>query len=404
MPIAPEMERRPLLLCGLSPQTAQAMESNGHPVERATDGYRALELAERIEPAAVVVRTDLPGPGPVELVARLRSAAPNAGIVSVLDEAGGFQAAGLLRAGADGVLVGEPDPALLAWSLHQVEEGGVVLAPQVARQLVESLAESSIRQREWGRALADTAQQAEALTRAKTEFIGNVSHELRTPLTIIKGVAATLGRTPASEAQRQLLAEAESAADKLATMIEGILTQAEMSRGEFRLDFQPCDVALAVREGAAEAAAHYFSVDVQVLLPATIPGVADARAVRGIVRQLVDNACRYSKDGGVVTVKGLRSDEGIIVHITDRGPGFRRGQIAAAFDEAFSPGEEIMTKQLAGLGLGLNLARSLLAIHGGILWAEPLPGGGSRVSFTIPAEGPEPPPRPDAPATASTSS
>jgi signal transduction histidine kinase len=404
MPISPEMERHPILLCGLSPQSAQALGSNGHQVERAADGYRAVELAERIGPAAVVVRTDLPGPGPVELVARLRTAAPMARILSVLEEADGFQAAGLLRAGADGILVGEPDPGLLAWSLHQVREGGVVLAPQVARRLAESLAESSIRERVWARTLAQSAQQAEALTRAKSEFIANVSHELRTPLTIIKGAAATLARNPASVTEKRLLAEAEAAADKLATMIEGILTRAEMSRGGLRLDFQRCDVALAVREGAAEGSAHYPKVDIKVRLPATISGLADPRAVRGIVRQLVDNACRYSEDGGVVTVKGFRSDEGIVVHITDRGPGLRRGQIAAAFDEAFSPGEEVMTKQLAGLGLGLNLARSLLAIHGGILWAEPLPGGGSRVSFTIPADGPEPPPQPDAPATAITSS
>jgi len=396
------MERRSVLLCGLSPDAVRALGSSGHPVERAADGYRALELAERIDPAAVVVRTDLPGPGPVELVARLRTAAPKTRIISVLEEPFGFQAAGLLRAGADGILVGEPDPTLLAWSLRQVEEGGVVLAPQVARRLVDSLAESSIRQREWARALAQSAQQAEVLTRAKGEFIANVSHELRTPLTIIKGAAATLARTPASLTERQLLAEAETAADKLTMMIEGILTRTEMSRGGFRLDFQHCDVALAIREGAAEGGAHYPNVDLKVLLPPTIPGVADPRAVRGTVRQLVDNACRYSHDGGAVTVKGLRSDEGIVVHITDRGTGLRRGQIAAAFDEAFSPGEQVMTKQLAGLGLGLNLARSLLATHGGILWAEPLPGGGSRVSFTIPADGPET--HPDAPATAITSS
>jgi two-component system, cell cycle sensor histidine kinase DivJ len=141
-----------------------------------------------------------------------------------------------------------------------------------------------------------------------------------------------------------------------------------------------------------------------VAMPPTIPGVADSRAIRGVVRQLVDNACRYSQPGGTVRVKALSSDEGIVVHITDRGPGLRRGQIAAAFGEAFSPGEEIMTKQLAGLGLGLNLGRSLLALHGGILWAEPLPGGGSRVSFTIPADGPGSTHQPDAPATASTSS
>ncbi|HEX2025992.1 MAG TPA: hybrid sensor histidine kinase/response regulator [Actinomycetota bacterium] len=386
------MATGPLILCGLSADTAAALTEAGHEVERAADGFRALELAERTGPSGIVLRTGVPGPGPVELVARLRGSVPEAPILVILHEAGSFEAAALLRAGADGILGDDPDATYLRWALREAAEGGVVLAPPVARRLAESMAESSIREREWARSLAQFAQEAEALARAKTDFIGNLSHELRTPLTIIKGVAATLARAPASESQGQLLAEAESAADKLATMIEGILTQAEVSRGEFRLDFQPCDIVPSIREGAGEAAGHYPEIEVKVLLPPTLPGVADPRAVRGIVRQLVDNACRYSDAGGTVTVKGLRSDEGLIVHVTDRGPGFRRGQIAAAFDEAFSPGEEVMTKQLAGLGLGLNLARSLLALHGGILWAEPLPGG----------DGPSA--QPDAPAATSTSS
>jgi two-component system, OmpR family, sensor histidine kinase KdpD len=391
-----------LLLCGLSEAVAQAL-GEGHDVHRAADGYRALELAQRTGPGAVLARADLPGPGPVELVSRLKGAAPRTRVLIVVDEPALDNAAPLLRAGADGLVLGEPSPARLIWALGQMTRGGVVLDPRIARRLAGSLAEMALREREWARSLAERAQQAELLAKAKVDFIGNVSHELRTPLTIIKGVAATLARSPASEAQSTLLAEAEAAADKLASMIEGILTQAEVSRGEFGLDLQPCDVAVAIREGANEAASHYPQVRVVQVVPTTIPAVADARAIRGVVRQLVDNACRYSQDGGAVRVKALRSDEGVVVHVTDRGPGFRRGQIAAAFGEAFSPGEEIMTKQLAGLGLGLNLARSLLALHGGILWAEPLPGGGSRVSFTIPADGPGTIAQPDAPAAASTS-
>jgi signal transduction histidine kinase len=393
-----------LLVCGLSEDAVRALTAEGHAVEQASDGYRALELAHRTHPSAVVIRSGLPGPGPVEMVSRLKGTAPNARVLVLLEEAGLDDAAPLLRAGADGLVLGEPHPPYLIWTLDQVAQGGVVLDPRIARRLAGSLAEMALREREWARSLAERAQLAELLTRAKADFIGNVSHELRTPLTIIKGVAATLARAPASEAQGTLLAEAEAAADKLTSMIDGILTQAEVTRGEFGLDLQPCDVALAVREGVDEAASNYPSVQVTVAMPPTIPGVADSRAIRGVVRQLVDNACRYSQPGGTVRVKALRSDEGIVVHITDRGPGFRRGQIAAAFGEAFSPGEEIMTKQLAGLGLGLNLGRSLLALHGGILWAEPLPGGGSRVSFTIPADGPGSTHQPDAPATASTSS
>ena len=391
------MERRPLILCGMAPLTAHALRSAGLVVEEAADGWRAVELAERVHPQAVVARAKVPGPGPGEVLRRVRHSCEECGVLMVLDEPGMHEAASLLRAGADGILLGEPDVPFLTWALDQVSKGGVVLSPGIARELVGSIADSVLREREWARALAERAQQAESLARAKSDFIGNVSHELRTPLTIIKGVASTLARAPATPAQGELLAEAEAAADKLTGMIETILTQAEVTRGEFVLDFRPCDAALVVREGASEAAAHYPEINVEVVAPSNIPAVADARAVRGVVRQIVDNACRYTDIGGRVSVKATRSEEGVSVHVTDRGPGVRRGQIAAAFDEAFSPGEDVMTKQQAGLGLGLNLARSLLALHGGILWAEPLPGGGTRVSFSIPAEGPSTADQPDTP-------
>ena len=397
------MDRRPLILSGMAPLTAHALRSEGREVEEAADAWRALELAERIHPEAVVARVGVEGPGSVELIRRLRRTCEDCGVLMVIDDAGAYEAATLLRAGADAVLLGEPEISFLTWALAQVTEGGVVLSPKIARDLTGSLADTVHREREWARALAERAQQAETLARAKADFIGNVSHELRTPLTIIKGVAATLARAPATPAQGQLLAEAEAAADKLTGMIETILTQAEVTRGDFVLDFRPCDVALVVREGATEAAANYPEIEVEVVTPSNIPAVADARAVRGVVRQIVDNACRYTEAGGHVAVKATRSEEGISVHVTDRGPGVARGQIAAAFDQAFSPGEEIMTKQQAGLGLGLNLARSLLALHGGILWAEPLPGGGTRVSFTIPADGPTRDGQPEIQATAAAS-
>lgn len=391
------MERRSLIMCGLDAATTDHLRSEGNLVETAAEGWRAIELAERVHPTGLVARADLPGPGPAELIRRVRHSCEGCGVLMILEEPGTHEAASLLRAGADGILLGEPDAVSLTWALDQVAHGGVVIAPRIARELVGSLVDSVLREREWARALAQRAQQVETLARAKADFIGNVSHELRTPLTIIKGVAATLARAPATPAQGQLLAEAEAAADKLTGMIETILTQAEVTRGEFVLDFQPCDVAALVREGAAEAAHRYPEIRIQVVAAERIDAVADARALRGVVRQLVDNACRYTEPGGRVAVKATRSDEGVSVHVTDRGPGVQRVQIAAAFGEAFSPGEEVMTKQSAGLGLGLNLARSLLALHGGILWAEPLPGGGTRVSFTIPAEGPRPTPQTDTP-------
>ena len=78
-------------------------------------------------------------------------------------------------------------------------------------------------------------------------------------------------------------------------------------------------------------------------------------------------------------------DEGVVVSVTDHGAGMARQTVSKAFDEPFSAGEEILRKERAGAGVGLHLARQLVVQHGGILWADPLPSGGTRVSFVIPA-------------------
>jgi K+-sensing histidine kinase KdpD len=82
--------------------------------------------------------------------------------------------------------------------------------------------------------------------------------------------------------------------------------------------------------------------------------------------------------------------EGVVVSITDHGEGMPRGIANKAFNEPFSAGEDILRKERAGAGVGLHMARQLVLQHGGIMWADPLPAGGTRVSFVIPARGGEP--------------
>ena len=76
--------------------------------------------------------------------------------------------------------------------------------------------------------------------------------------------------------------------------------------------------------------------------------------------------------------------EGIVVSVTDRGEGLDRTVAKRSFDEPFSTGEGVLRKEKAGVGVGLHLARQLVVEHGGTLWTDPLPGGGTRASFCIP--------------------
>jgi signal transduction histidine kinase len=401
-----------IILAMPPPGVFQALRSRGYDVHSAQDGYRLVELATRLQPVAVAYPIGISGPEPPELVRRLKAVATECRIV-VLGARRRDDAAALLRAGCDAALSAEPEPQYLLWTLGRVLAGGLVLSPELARGLVETISESVHREQEWARSLADRTRQAETLARAKADFLGNVSHELRTPLTIIKGVASLLQRNSAADIQAELIEQVGRAADKLTTMVDNLLTLAELEHGTLQVKLAPCDLASVINEEVANAGRRYPGLVVDSSVPKVVPAHADAPRIREVVRHLLDNACRYSKPGGIVSVKSRVGEEGVTVSVTDRGQGLDRTQVAAAFGQPFTPGEEVLTKERAGLGLGLNLARNLVALQGGILWAEPIPVGGSRVTFTLPpmaaasrsdaaAEGPastqaEPPPAPGGP-------
>jgi hypothetical protein len=141
-------------------------------------------------------------------------------------------------------------------------------------------------------------------------------------------------------------------------------TSTQKSPEELVVQFDRIDLAEIVRDSVASASVASPSVLVEVNAPGTLPAIAEPEALRGAVRFLVDDACRRTEGGNLVTVKTGRVAEGITVHVIDRGAG--------------TDGERP----------SLDLARSLVSMHGGILWSEPLPAGGTKVSFTIPEEPP----------------
>ena len=359
-------------------------------MEVVTDGFRAVEVAARTQPEVIVAEIGLEGLSGTELVRRLLATVPETHVICWTALPSPITAAEMLEAGASGYLLKEDGPEAVARAIHAVVDGNVAISHRMSANIAERFGESVRQQRELELALSETTDRLDRLTTAKAEFLANISHELRTPVTVAKGIAYVLkNRGIPEEEQHEFLDKLESSLEKLMMLVDEMLTIAEIDRGVLTLKLSEVDLAPILRHVCEEIARQYPTVAVEPFVPEALPALADPVRISEVVRQLLDNACRYSPEGEPVQLRARTMDEGVVVTITDRGSGIPRDLVSQAFSEPFSTGEETLRKERSGAGVGLHMARQLVLQHGGIIWADPLPGGGTRVSFCLPSRGEE---------------
>jgi signal transduction histidine kinase len=205
-------------------------------------------------------------------------------------------------------------------------------------------------------------------------------------VTIAKSIAYVLrNRGIPEHEQREFLGQLETSLDKLAMLVDEMLTVADLDRGSLALKVDEVDLAPVLIHVAEEISRQYPVIAIVRELPDALVGAADPVRFAEIVRQLLDNACRFTREHRPVALRARLMEEGVVVSVTDCGDGMLRETVARAFDEPFVAGEDILRKERAGAGVGLHLARQLVLQHGGIMWADPVPAGGTRVAFVIPA-------------------
>jgi signal transduction histidine kinase len=355
-------------------------------VEVVTDGFRAVEVAARTQPAIVVAEIGLEGLSGADLIRRLLAIVPETSVICWTNVSSPVLAAEMLRAGASSYLLKEDGPESVLRALRAVLVGNVALSHRMALTIGDRLVAETTGRRELESALADVSERLESLTTAKADFLANISHELRTPVTVAKGIAYVLkNRGLPEDEQQQFLQQLEAALEKLMMLVDEMLTIADLDRGTLTLKLTKVDLSPILSHVVDELARQYPRIGIQLVRPEPLEGRADPVRFAEVVRQLLDNACRYSAEGQAVMVKAREMTEGVVVSVTDHGTGMPRDVATRAFNEPFAAGEDILRKERAGAGVGLHMARQIVLQHGGIMWADPLPAGGTRVSFVIPA-------------------
>jgi PAS domain S-box-containing protein len=233
----------------------------------------------------------------------------------------------------------------------------------------------------------------------KSDFVATVSHELRTPLTSIYGFAETLlrGDVEFSEPERDtFLKYIASESERLITIVDDLLNVARLETGTLGLNLARTDLGEVVSETVSRFAEHLngdFKLDVEVPRGAVFVR-ADREKLTQIVMNLMDNAVKFSPQGGRIAVSARRRSDTAEIRVADQGIGIARADQQRIFTK-FYRAEDASLHSPQGTGLGLFLARGLLAAMGGRIWVESTEGEGSTFVFELPVmrDGPGEPAR-----------
>jgi two-component system phosphate regulon sensor histidine kinase PhoR len=226
------------------------------------------------------------------------------------------------------------------------------------------------------------------LERVRQDFVANVSHELRTPLTTIKGYTETLlDGALREEVAPQFLQVIQKHADRLAKIVEDLLTLSQIESKEFQVRNEKInlfefvgDVFDFIKEAADKKKISISShVD-----PSSLTVRADRGHLEQILINLLDNAIKYTHEGGKIRVSVIKRDQGEIeFSIKDDGIGIPKDDLPRIF-ERFYRVDKGRSQELGGTGLGLSIVKHIVQAHGGRVWVESQPDKGSTFYFTLP--------------------
>lgn len=229
------------------------------------------------------------------------------------------------------------------------------------------------------------------LERVRSEFVGNVSHELRTPIFSVQGYLETLidGALDDPSVSRQFLEKAYQNALRLNALLSDLIDISRIESGELRMSFRYFDMADLLHDivHTMEIRGTQRNVSVILDLPpnTTLTVFGDKERLIQVMTNLIDNAIKYNRDGGVVTVRADRStdrENRVRISVEDTGVGIPADSIGRIF-ERFYRVDKDRSRAVGGTGLGLAIVKHILEAHNASLTVESEPNVGTTISFQL---------------------
>jgi two-component system phosphate regulon sensor histidine kinase PhoR len=220
----------------------------------------------------------------------------------------------------------------------------------------------------------------------RRDFVANASHELRTPLTSIRGFVEALedGALEDAATSRRFLEKIRTHADRMAALVSDLLELSRLESGERPPQWERVPADEVVDEVVGGLSALARAKQIEVVTDVSVASVeTDRDRLRGVLENLVENALKYTPQGGRVTVAARPEGELAVFEVADDGPGIAAEHLPRIF-ERFYRVDKARSRELGGTGLGLSIVKHLVESLGGAVSVSSEPGRGSRFVVRVP--------------------
>lgn len=234
---------------------------------------------------------------------------------------------------------------------------------------------------------AEAIRAARQTERMRSEVLAALSHELRMPLTAIQGYASALLLNEivwSDEKRQEFLARIENESQNMESLLRDILDSSLDNIDQLTIERQPLRLLSLASEVAKESQRRTNLHNIIVDFPADFPILeADPRWIKQVFRNILDNAVKYSPEGGLIVVRGEVRPSNVLVSIADQGIGISPEDLSFLFERYFRI-RSLANLHIPGTGIGLPISRAIVEAHGGRIWVESKPGEGTTIYFTLP--------------------
>ena len=347
-------------------------------VGAAGDAQEAIDLAREHHPDVALVDVKMPSGGGTRAAREIRNLSPATRVVALSAYEDRTTVLEMLRAGAAGYLVKGTSAGEIVEAIRRSVRGQASLSTEVTAEVIHELVELLDRSERMTRELHD-------LDRTKSELIQVLSHELMSPITVIQGAAGTisgLGGALSPEDARGLAMSVSRAADRLRRLVGNLAATARLDREEAEVTTRPILAADVITMAVAE----FPEAASRLRRPTPDPSLelwGDLQLASAAVVALMENALEHSPEDEQVKLLVEGNGVEVLLHVSDRGPGVEP-EVAGRIFAAFTQADASVTRPHEGLGIGLYLARKIMAAHEGRIEFRAREGGGTTFTLAFP--------------------